>query len=241
MLIKILLIRSHPLQTEKTDQYKDQESDIYYYKQRYYSQGLGRFISADPLYSEEVDKKGTDSQKMNLYVYANNNPLSFTDPNGTEGVGIGYGGALTVGSVRLDTSMTLRISKDSTKDFYDLSAYSIGLFKVNPNSSAIGDQNRDGYDTGVFGLHVDFGAEFKKNNSDNVSQMEGTTNAHGFSAGAGVDFAVDVTTSIKNGNGEVQRNYHDVPVSEISFGVGGGLGVEGHTNSESKSERIGGE
>lgn len=65
-----------------TDQYKDQESNIYYYKQRYYDPVLSRFLSADPLYAEEMDKRGTDSQELNLYAYVKNNPLNRVDPEG---------------------------------------------------------------------------------------------------------------------------------------------------------------
>ncbi|WP_308405116.1 RHS repeat-associated core domain-containing protein [Streptomyces sp. B93] len=43
---------------------------------RAYDPTLGRFISVDPL----VDY--TESQRMNPYAYANNNPVSFSDPDG---------------------------------------------------------------------------------------------------------------------------------------------------------------
>ncbi|MEU1733759.1 RHS repeat-associated core domain-containing protein [Streptosporangium sp. NPDC020145] len=43
---------------------------------REYDPAMGRFISVDPL----IDIK--DSQQVNGYTYANNNPLSFTDPDG---------------------------------------------------------------------------------------------------------------------------------------------------------------
>ena len=67
-----------------TSQYEDDESGLYYYQKRYYDPVLSRFISADPLYSEEMDSKGTDSQKLNLYAYAKNNPVKYTDPTGLE-------------------------------------------------------------------------------------------------------------------------------------------------------------
>ncbi|MEV4575543.1 RHS repeat-associated core domain-containing protein [Nonomuraea jabiensis] len=43
---------------------------------REYDAALGRFVSADPV----VDF--TDPQQMNGYAYANNSPLTFTDPDG---------------------------------------------------------------------------------------------------------------------------------------------------------------
>ncbi|WP_267909050.1 RHS repeat-associated core domain-containing protein [Nocardiopsis alborubida] len=43
---------------------------------RAYDSGLGRFISVDPLMDV------TDHQQMHGYTYANNNPVTFTDPDG---------------------------------------------------------------------------------------------------------------------------------------------------------------
>jgi RHS repeat-associated protein len=52
----------------------DPESNNYYYRARYYSPALGRFLSQDPL--------GFDAGDYNLYRYAFNNPTNLTDPSG---------------------------------------------------------------------------------------------------------------------------------------------------------------
>lgn len=52
----------------------DVESDNYYYRARYYSHDLGRFLSEDPL--------GFDAGDYNLYRYVFNNPTNSTDPTG---------------------------------------------------------------------------------------------------------------------------------------------------------------
>ena len=54
----------------------DAESGLYYYRARYYSPVLGRFISEDP-----IGFRGGD---MNLYAYVGGNPLRWTDPFGLE-------------------------------------------------------------------------------------------------------------------------------------------------------------
>ncbi len=51
----------------------DSESGLYYYRYRYYSADVGRFITYDPIYW---------LGGANLYVYVNNNPINYTDPYG---------------------------------------------------------------------------------------------------------------------------------------------------------------
>jgi RHS repeat-associated protein len=49
----------------------DEEINLYYVNARYYDATIGRFINVDPV-----------QDGWNWYVYANNNPLKFTDPTG---------------------------------------------------------------------------------------------------------------------------------------------------------------
>ncbi|WP_407290129.1 RHS repeat domain-containing protein [Xanthomonas campestris] len=51
-----------------------------YMQQRYYDQGLGRFLSVDPVAADSVL-----ASNFNRYWYANNNPYRFTDPDGRDG------------------------------------------------------------------------------------------------------------------------------------------------------------
>ena len=54
----------------------DPESQIYYYRARYYSPSIGRFISRDPLKDAEI------SQGPNLYWYVQDNALNRLDATG---------------------------------------------------------------------------------------------------------------------------------------------------------------
>lgn len=53
----------------------DAETGLYYVRARYYDPVVGRFISEDPSHL---------AGGLNLYAYAANNPVSFTDPSGLE-------------------------------------------------------------------------------------------------------------------------------------------------------------
>lgn len=56
-----------------TGQRFDEETGLYYYKARYYSPLIGRFLSPDPLgYADG----------LNLYAYVGNDPVNFTDSTG---------------------------------------------------------------------------------------------------------------------------------------------------------------
>jgi RHS repeat-associated protein len=52
----------------------DTETNLYFYRARYYDPTTGRFPSEDPA--------GFSSDSLNFYAYVSNNPLVFSDPSG---------------------------------------------------------------------------------------------------------------------------------------------------------------
>ena len=63
-----------------TGKERDQESGLDYFGARYYSSSMGRFSSPDPSGLYYADQ--ANPQSLNLYSYAQNNPLRNTDPTG---------------------------------------------------------------------------------------------------------------------------------------------------------------
>jgi RHS repeat-associated protein len=55
----------------------DAETELMYYRARYYNGEIGRFISEDPI--------GFESEDVNLFRYVSNNPLTIRDPSGLYG------------------------------------------------------------------------------------------------------------------------------------------------------------
>ena len=62
-----------------TSKERDAETGLDYFGARYFSAAQGRFTSPDKPF---MDQKISQPQSWNLYAYARNNPLRFTDPTG---------------------------------------------------------------------------------------------------------------------------------------------------------------
>ena len=67
----------------------DKETGLYYFGARYYDARLSRWISTDPIFEEYLNgKRGRggvyNSININVYSYAENNPITMFDPDGNE-------------------------------------------------------------------------------------------------------------------------------------------------------------
>jgi len=61
---------------------RDEESGLDFAQARFYAKNLGRFSSTDPILI--TPDRLTDPQRINLFSYARNNPLKYTDDSGEE-------------------------------------------------------------------------------------------------------------------------------------------------------------
>ena len=85
----------------------DEETGLYYYGARYLDPRYSRWLSADPALSEYMSGSKTgmggayNSVNLNLYHYAGNNPIKYTDPDGNSILGkvLGIGCYVTAGVV----------------------------------------------------------------------------------------------------------------------------------------------
>lgn len=60
----------------------DRATNLTYANARYYKHTIGRFLSQDKIASQAPEKLLLDPQQLNMYAYARNNPLIYTDPTG---------------------------------------------------------------------------------------------------------------------------------------------------------------
>jgi hypothetical protein len=174
----------------------------------------------------------------NPMVYAANDPVNFVDPSGNAGIGVGGGFSITLGPLRFDGGLDVRVIRDSTKSVFDLSSYSAGLHYTSPSITAFGDKTLGGYRSGVAGFHIDTGINLKISNADNISQIKGTAFSSGFNLGKGIDLGFEITSSIRSKHGELKRNNVGNPISEMSFSIGGGIGAEAHIATENRNRDL---
>src|SRR5437773_8850099 len=70
---------NYPFLTSKE---RDNETGLDFFEARYFASMQGRFTSSDPIMI--TADRLIDPQEINLYNYARNNPLLFTDPTGED-------------------------------------------------------------------------------------------------------------------------------------------------------------
>jgi RHS repeat-associated protein len=91
-----------------TGEQLDPNAGFYYLRERYYDQSIGRFVTTDP-YQGRMHELVTQHK----YLYANANPVMFSDPSGrfSTSASVSAGLAITAGLVNLGVRNVLTYSK----------------------------------------------------------------------------------------------------------------------------------
>lgn len=190
---------------------------------------LSRFISADPLYSEEMDKRGINSQELNLYSYVGNNPINRIDPNGTEGVGVNVGFTVNVPLFRFSYNLGANIVSDPNKSFpSNLSASVTQTYTDKPATVTVG-----------AGASVNGALTYT--NASNVSQLTGPSTGSGASIGLGpLSGGFEVSKKLDpQGNQVLNSSGNKVFGITVSpFGAGMGAGVEVYGDASYNTSEI---
>ncbi|MBI5805725.1 RHS domain-containing protein [candidate division TA06 bacterium] len=118
-----------------TGHIKDNATGQYYAKARYFTTGLGRWSQPEPLL-KGVPGKGllTTPQLLNPYVYCNNNPLKYTDPDG-KWIAPVLGAAIV--GIGIDYAMQWRASGKSFSEYYKSGEYSTKRAAIIGGSSSV--------------------------------------------------------------------------------------------------------
>ncbi len=101
---------------------RDEETDLDFAQARMHNYNHGRFTSVDPIFISE--KRISDPQAVNLYIYVRNNPWKYTDPDGRKFVD--------------ENGRKIKVKWNKKTKQFEIKAHK----KTDPNSKAVNDLKR---------------------------------------------------------------------------------------------------
>jgi RHS repeat-associated protein len=81
--------------SRSTGKERDADTGLDYFGARYFSAAQGRFTSPDPINANIL--RVINPQRWNMYAYAVNNPLAYTDPDGRDAIAVNFQKQVPVG------------------------------------------------------------------------------------------------------------------------------------------------
>jgi len=208
----------------------DTETNLYYYRVRYYDPATGRFLSGDPL---------GFFPGVNFYAYANNSPISLFDPWGlcpcssssstpqkhpfppiTGGVSVGASAEAGLGSLG-GTAMSGNLGFGESGSHMGIVAS--GGIGMNAGNYAGGSPAQNVKTTGVYGAYVGAGQSFFISNGQ-PCDLQGPFKTFNFEFGIGV-LAGSVSLAVDD-NGVYQ-----ITVGNPFASKGVGLAVSAYTTN----------
>jgi RHS repeat-associated protein len=117
-------------------QFADQ-SNLDYLQARYYDQSRGQFLTQDPLFSgNPKDQDLANPQSLNTYAYANDNPITRSDPNGKFSVP-GYAQGYLQGIIQQAIAIAQLVIALSTHPVQTVGAIGSSIVNTASNPQAI--------------------------------------------------------------------------------------------------------
>ena len=220
-----------------TSQEFDSETDLYYYRARYYDPELGRFIQAD---STAVSLR--NPQTFNRYSYVLNNPLRYTDPTGNFECE-GFLGCIGAGLSAIGDAIVSGIQAVGNffSDLFGFGGEGDGLGFS--DESIIGGTSQQGAPTTQSRIESELAAKFKQTSNEN--SCGGTFSpACGGAQVAGLFFPcancdessiIDIgpATVIKKGGAGILQNIFGIRGNKGDFNVGSMSAKEARALGES--------
>ncbi len=201
-----------------TNRELDVETGMMYYRARFYSPEIGRFISSDP----HPGKKSEPMTVNNRYIYALNNPLLYTDPSGEfVFTGIAIAASYFLSTAALSTAATIALTAVATAAFtgagYEIAAgYDSGKLGDVYSSSAFWNSVGLSFVGGLAGGAVLSGTGLLSSGMfSNGARLAVNSSSGAFGAGA-LFGAVNATTQL----GVLAATGADVSLSDAALIIG---------------------
>jgi RHS repeat-associated protein len=141
-----LTIEQYSNSIRYTGEYLDNETGLYYLRARYYNSSIGRFLSEDSYWGDNVNPLS-----LNLYTYCLNDPIKFIDPSGHYSIELTDNGE----DIR-HVDYTVRENSSYTDNVYKNGSNGEGVIKIQRILMDLG------YHLGRWGADGDFGNATKK-------------------------------------------------------------------------------
>jgi RHS repeat-associated protein len=180
----------YPTEHHFTGKERDTESGNDYFGDRYYASSMGRWMSPDPIWV--TDDRLVDPQRLNLYSYVENKPLTLTDPHGDD---VTLGACASGSAQSCFNQVQAGLAKDDRSHVH-----------------LVAGDGKNGFAKGVNGITVD---QDYKSDSKNFQVLQSLAGDHSATARVDVLNSNDqVTIKVAVGyNAKTGNQYQESPIS----------------------------
>jgi RHS repeat-associated protein len=188
-----ILFSAFHKENKEFEKKEQKNSDLHYFKARYYNADVGRFLSPDPHTLNPRSLELNDPQTLNPYVYCTNNPNKYVDPNGLWRTYVNSGGAAYITrepvidatsrslsefgpGVKLADTYMRKVSGDITRSGKD---WAFGVIGIIPGGSHIAAKVASTFLSGTSGAGVVSAVETAKHDQMKLGMFTKLTGVEG--------------------------------------------------------------